>query len=201
MDTIGVKINQHFSSKLKYTFLQITNFSRNRKNSINIVFFSPGRFETCDDLERSRPKFDLRSRSRRGQGHPNRSMLRIIQCVLARRVVWGHAQGVTHLSQKLLAKKCIIVTHMIKQWLWVGTFLLITFGKNELQQCAWSQTILLATTRRMIYSIVLFGRHWSRRDLDRRSNFGRDLSRSSYTSFEASRREKYGGDTILSVGW
>ena len=77
-----------------------------------------------------------------------------------------------------------------------NTFLSITFDKKELQPCAWSHCVCLVKTHWLICNMTYFDLFGSQRDLDLRSSFQLDLSRSTCMCFDASRREKHDGVKI-----
>jgi len=72
-------------------------------------------------------------------------------------------------------------------------FLPITFDRVKIENWKWRQCVCLVNTHRLIWNLTHLGHIGSPRDLDLRSTFENDLSRSSSIWFEPNWREKHDG--------
>ena len=82
-----------------------------------------------------------------------------------------------------------------------NSFLSITFDREKIQLWAWSHCVCLVKAHRLICNMTYFDLFGSPRDLDLRSNFPLDLSRSTCICFDASRREKHDGVKIIPLSF
>ena len=69
----------------------------------------------------------------------------------------------------------------------------ITFDRVKIENWKWRQCVFLVNTHRLIWNLTHLGHIGSPRDLDLRSTFENDLSRSSSIWFEKNWREKHDG--------
>ena len=67
-------------------------------------------------------------------------------------------------------------------------FLPITFDRIEIERCGWSQCVPLAETHRLICNMTYLGHEVTSSDLDLRSNFDLDFSRSTKVNMHIFRR-------------
>ena len=67
-------------------------------------------------------------------------------------------------------------------------FLPVTFDRIEMERCGWSQCVPLAETHRLICSMTYLGHDVTSSDLDLRSNFDLDFSRSTKVNMHIFRR-------------
>ena len=79
------------------------------------------------------------------------------------------------------------------------SYLPITLYWKEIETWGWVHCVLLVNAHRLICNMTYLGQLRSPRDLDLRSNFQIDLSRSKSTWFDAPWREKHGGGKIISL--
>ena len=76
-------------------------------------------------------------------------------------------------------------------------FLSITWGPNQIETWDWCHCVCLRKAHRMMHNLTYLGHRVTLPWLDLRSNLDLDLSRSNYTWFDASWRDKQHRVTIV----
>ena len=80
-------------------------------------------------------------------------------------------------------------------------FLPVTFVRIEIERWEWSESVSFAKMYRLICNMAYLAQNVTSRYLDLRSNSDLDFLRSTFTHFDAFRREEHDAPKIISIAF